>query len=38
MAQTVYPNIMASAKQKWGTDYQMVKYEYNNQVWAYQGL
>jgi len=30
--------LKANASSKWGTDYQMVKYEYNNQVQAYKGL
>jgi hypothetical protein len=37
-AQTAYPDIMVKAKQKWGTNYQMVKYEYENQVEAYKSL
>jgi hypothetical protein len=29
---------MTAAKGKWGLDYEMVKYEYENQVEAYESI
>lgn len=30
--------ITARAKQKWSNNYEMVQYEYNNQIEAYKSL
>ena len=38
MSQTKYPDIIAKVEQKWGNDYSMVKYEYGNQVTAYEWI
>jgi len=35
---TEYPNIMSNAYDYWGDDYCMVKWEYERQVEAYEGL